>query len=294
MHNECQTETVCTREENTMLKKQIIVFAIALVLLFCWGTQAMAYTVQEKAWNNTGQHAHDLTKILLGYWVITDAIHDAFANHTVVHVGPFTAIHWDGGAGVPAGGWTWACFTTASGVRAPVIAAFWTDAAGNIIGPAAIEPSISTSTGLNDISVTLTHEAISWDGAGWPISEGDAGDPLGNMTLTQIAWAPADQTYSMNELNDELPVSWSPFSDTVIAYGGTATYDIGSFEMYDVVLFRVTSQVGSTPAATTVMQFQMPQVPSLTEWGLIALAVLVLATGVWVVIRRRRTVSSTA
>ncbi len=276
-----------------MKRKQIIVFAHAIALLICLSTQAMAYTVQEEAFNNTGRNASKLIKILDGHWNITDAIHDAFPNHDVTHVGALTVIRWHGGAGLPPGGRTWACFTTASGLRAPVIAAYWT-VGGDTILPATVDASISTSTGLNDIVVTLTHEAISWNGTDWPISEDDTGDPLGDMTLTQIAWAPVDRTYSMDELNDELPVGWIPFSDTVIAYSGTASYSIGDFEMYDVVLFRYTSDVDGMAATTNVIQFQMPRVPSLTEWGLVALTVLVLATGVWIVVRRRRTVSSTA
>jgi hypothetical protein len=173
-------------------------------------------------------------------------------------------------------------------MEAPVACAYWTDENGQYINMAVVQPCPSWDESSQYVYVKLENRAVLYGGYGYPFSPDSLGPPAGQLTGTEVAYAVADRRYSLDELRDDLPLSWVSLPDFDIAYGDSTIYDLGSHSDGDVIIFKYTGTAEGTQS-TEVIQFGLPLVPSLTEWGLLVLAILVVASGVWIVIHRRKT-----
>jgi hypothetical protein len=272
--------------------------AMGLVLGCC--ATARAWDVQEKVYNTTGQTAYDLTKILVGDWTVTDAIHDAFAQHAVLHFGGlFTIIHWSNGS-VNNGDWTWACYNVAgySG-HVPSLVALWTDATGHFIGLAApeVEFRATLATESSHVNVWITNNWHNWVGVGYPPQTGDGpGVPMGAVTGTNVYYAVVAQPYTLEELNDSLwdglppaDPTWTPLTGFTLNHGDTTSpYDLGTAPAGSYILFRAVLAANGVHDTTVLQQFPREVgIPAVSTWGLAALTLLVLAAGTVVLLRRR-------
>lgn len=289
----------------------IIIVTVTLFTLLASGNPALAtWDVQEKCFNNTGQDAYDLTKIVVmpEGGAVTSAISNQLGDPNIttypptVKPGSVSFIHWEvkyppdvpvPGTPVPPDGWVWACFNV-SGQPKPANA-FWTDQNGNIIGMAAVEV---TASGERDeqgnVWVRVGHSWIEWTGRRWPPSTGDAlGAPLGPITGTDVYYAITNVRRSLEELNearyDDPDIKWERLADFRLTSGGDpASYNLGRLSNRDFVLLRFVA-TAERIRTETIHQFQPPsEIPTVSQWGLIIMAVLLVSAGAIVIRRRQR------
>ena len=254
-----------------------------------------AYDAQQYYTNTYPDTAFDLTKILRGNWTISGAIHDKFKNHTVTNLGNLTIIHWDNGF-VPPGQGTWACFNTATGDSAPVIAALWTDAEGNYIGPAG---PVGSSSGSRDTSgnviIDVSHNWVQWNDTAYPVEEDSSGPPYGPIIGTDVYYAFTADQLPMASLNETLwdigsDINWVPLGGFTLNYGEAQSYNLQQPKGTAVALLRF-SVSGGGQSATEIVQyrFSTKTIPSLTGYGLLVLVLLLLLSAIIVIRQRRRT-----
>jgi hypothetical protein len=175
-----------------------------------------------------------------------------------------------------------------------VLAVLWTSPSGIFMGSAgpAIGTGIENGAGGNTV-VTLGHDWSQWIGSGWPIQEGDGpGAPRGPITGTEVYYAITDTEYSMEELDSTLyndpSITWNPLSNFLLSYGDSTTYNLGNLLVGDVVLFRfMASGEGETSEEMVQYVVVAQDIPTLPEWGMIILTVLLLATAVWLMRKRK-------
>jgi len=281
----------------------VIAVAVALATLLAAGNPALAWDVQEKVTNNTGGPTHDLTKIVVGAGVVTNAITNqlgtpSITNHTPVAGGTTTTIiHWPGGTPVPDGGWVWGCFNATG---APVMgSAFWTDATSNIIGLAAIEVTVTEERDEEgSVRVVIEHTWRDWTGTRFPpLPEDGLGDSLGPITGTDVYFAVTTVERPLEELNedryDDPDITWERLADFQLNSGGdTASYNLGRPSSRDFVLLRFVAS-GEGIQTETIHQFQpSPDIPTVSQWGLIVMAALLVSAGAIVIVRRKRRVAA--
>lgn len=267
------------------IRSRALTIGLGMAVVMLWSCSAFAWNNQEHYQNKTGQTAYGLTKILAGTHSITDAIHTTFSNHTVIHSLGKTIISWSGGT-VPNNGSASVCFETKSGHKAPVVCVYWTDESGNMIGSIPVmgsypQASLRTVSGPGGPTVvaTVTNAASQCGGTPQPIE------------LSDIGYAFEDrEPYTMEELNCDLG-GWTPTDPAVctLKVGLSKDFDLGTYTRGNLVRFMYRATVGTAQLDCEIVQSTVPLVPALTEWGLLVLAVLVLASGVWVVIQRKRT-----
>lgn len=296
----------------------IIVVAVTLATLLASGNPALAWDVQEKIQNNTGQDVYDLTKIVefVETGVVINAIENQLGKpnispHTPSSGGPAKwIIHWgenpqglppDQRPSVPPDEWVWACFN-ASGTPKKA-SAFWTDEDGNKKPepPPPIEVYVSESRDQQDnVLVDVEHSWRDWTGTGWPPSpDDDFGDPLGPITGTDVYFGIIDVNRPLEELNEDLyddpDITWEQLDDFQLdSVGDTASYNLGKVSNSDFVILRfVASDEGTQTETITIHQFQPSpptRIPTVSQWGLIIMAMLLVTVGMIVIVRRRRQV----
>lgn len=209
---------------------------------------------QEHFWNWTGQPAYDLTKILLGHWVVTNAIRNApFAHWVSFQVGGFTVIHWWGGVVMPGQSGA-ACFNTLGGQAPPARVAFWTDRCGRFIGLAGavfhLNPRLNLSN--NHLELAVAHTWRNWvvdtndiDDIQFMPTEttGVGGPPLSTIDVNTFRYAIVPVPYDINQMDPnlfflpdpcwiEIPVPVLPltandpnYEEQVIDLGPITTFD---------------------------------------------------------------------
>jgi hypothetical protein len=258
---------------------------------------------QEKYRNNTGVTAYDLAKIIKGHHKIIYAIHHKFSKHRVFYLGSwFTIIKWYDGS-VNNGDWTWACFRTAGYKPIRVLAAFWTDSNQHIIGRAGPAIGKRPRYAVNgNIVLDLYHDWSNWTGEAFPPEEDDtAGAPLGQIDVNNVRYAVTNTLRPLEDLNDALldpnltPLTWMPLSNCTLNYGGSASYDLGLRAPEAVILFAFDA-AGEGQTSSEIIQFQpqeaTPIIPTVSEWGLIIMAALLVTAGAVVIVRRRQRVAA--
>ncbi|MHC4567467.1 MAG: IPTL-CTERM sorting domain-containing protein [Planctomycetota bacterium] len=284
---------------NTRIRAIIVVAAISLY----FATSALAYDVQEGYTNTTGQTAYDLTKIIEGEHSITSVIHDKFNSHTVAHHNidgrEFTSIHFYNGQ-VADGDWTWACFS-AGGTKPKVVGAFWTTEGGDIIGPAGPAFTVAPGSGASNTVVEVGNTWLSWRGTRWDPNDGPSpgdgpGDPYGLIDGT-VSFTTVSSRQSLAALTDNFidTASWTELGTFALDYGATQSFRLPGVSAGDIVVFRV--DAGSNATGTDLSSIEMIQydveegIPTVSEWGLIVMALLLLTAGTIVIVRRRRRVA---
>lgn len=276
----------------TRCMKSTILVAMTACVFAMGSTYALAWDVQQHYTNTTGQTAYDLTKILWGNWTVNEAIHIPFPSHTVTYHNGFTIIHWYG-ATVPAGSGAYACFNGGSATpEARVLCAYWTDAAGNFIGGAMPVLGVGIYAVGGNAIAEVRHNWASWTGTGYPPQPGDGlGTPLGGITVSNVSYAICNVARPLEELNDGLladpTLTWVPLGGFSLSYGEMTPLDLGPIAAPEVVLLRFEA-VGGGQTTTEIIQFRAPSVPTVSEWGLIILTLLLLTAGTILVARRRR------
>lgn len=202
----------------------------------------LGWDVQEHFTNHTGQIAYDLTKILPGSWLITEAIHDKFQSHTVLNFGAYTIIHWFNGQ-VASGAQTAACFNVMGPFNPPVAAVFWTNQYGQIIGQAGAPVYISGRLNLaGNLIVDVNNSWREWTGTMYPPEAGDGiGNPVGPIDA-QVYYAVAADRYELEEMDPcfVAQTDWTEVDPALtLAEEETRTYDLGQFNLEDVIVLRV-------------------------------------------------------
>jgi len=285
----------------TRWMKGTILIGVTVCVLAASSTPALAWTVQQRYHNGTGQTAYDLTKILKGYWNITAAIHDQFAAHSVYHYyynGQwYTIIHWYDGTVAHCQS-TWACFSTSNHKRPKVLCVLWTDQNGYFIGPASAVPAIGIGVDISGGStiVTVGHDWANWTGDNYPPDSGDTeGTALGTITVSNVYYAVTNVERPMVDLDEALytdpGITWVPLTGFSLDYGQTNAIDLGALNPQDVLLFRCAASAGGE-TSEEIIQVALPTIPTVSEWGLIILTLLLLTAGTIVFARRRRVVTA--
>ena len=281
-----------------MNTKRIAIIVVAALSLY-FATAGLAWENQEQYQNNMDVPAYDLTKILEGNYDFTEVIiYDEatapaakFKEYVVTYPAGHTKIHWFNGQVGP-GEKTWACFSTGLEQTVNVIAAYWTDEEGNKLGEAGPPVASEAINYLGSTTVELRNSWVRWDhDANVP------GEPVGRITISNVSWAITEVNRPLEELDERLYdpdlINWNPLGDDVpLAYGETATYELGNLDKDTIVLFRfVASGAGQT--SEEIIQFIVgPSIPTVSQWGLIVMAALLVSAGAIVIVRRRRRVAA--
>ena len=276
--------------------------ACGVCVLVLSSSPALAWDKQEHYTNYTSESAYDLTKILWGDYAITDAIHAPFQSHVVVkwpsNILPlFTIIHWYNPiAPVPPGGMAYACFSIAGDAPIHVLGAWWTRADGTFIGWAGPNLAQSHRWTAGQRYFRLKHRATHWTGSAYPPAEGDtSGDPMGPFTVTDAACANIRSAeYTLDELNEGLftdpAISWYTLASGLsLSYDDEYEWQLPSAcvgASTDHILVRFTVSDG-TKQTVDIAQFSITARPTLSQWGTVAVVVLLLGTGAWLIYRRR-------
>lgn len=287
--------------------KKIATFVVVAFSLY-FATAALAWTNNEKYKNNMHIPAYDLTKIIegtheVGVMVEADNIGCKFKQSNVTYISGYTVIHWFNGK-VDPGDTTWACFNTYPATTVTVVTAYWTGEDGEKLGEAG-PPVSSTAINYLGLDVELENSWIEWDpGANEP------GDSIGDITISDAHWATPTAEFAMAELDGRLYdpcdlnydpglVDWIPLGDPVdptIAYGETARFKLGNLSEGAIVLFRFKAE-GAGQTSEEINQFAVPpeelpvEPPTLSQWGLIIMALLLVTVGA-IMIRKRRQVTT--
>ena len=272
----------------------LLVVAFVLGMTLFWSQLAYAWTVNQHYQNKTGQTAYDLTKILMGNYVLTDTmLHLPFDSCTIIPLGPFAIVRWHGGQVAP-NGWGHACFTTAQNIKPLVVIPLWTDANGLIIGTAgpAVGAFIDVIKETNRVRVRLNHYWRHWTGTGFPPELTDsAGAFYGRIIGTEVHYAVIDEELPLEELNDSLwgpysSIVWNPLDTFYVDSLEEKSYDLGIGDNGDVYLFRFNAR-GDGLDMYEVIQHKIVRPPTLTQWGLIVFAGLFILTLIYVLKKRK-------
>ncbi|MGA1979421.1 MAG: hypothetical protein ABSG99_02495 [Sedimentisphaerales bacterium] len=236
---------------------------------------------QEHFVNMTGLWAYDLTKVLLGHWIITNAIHSPFTHHVSFQFGGFTIIHWWGGA-VPPGGQAAACFNTLGGQTPPARVAFWTDSCGHIIGLAGAVFHVSPRLNAGNLEVAVAHTWRNWNAGTGDIAflptetVGPGYPPQSTIDVNNFYYALVDTAYDLNDLDPNFVPNHPGITWTEIATPFTLTANdpdleeevfnlgpIGDFDANKVMIIRAESEVPITyPGGTELVRSrEMVQFP---------------------------------
>jgi hypothetical protein len=275
----------------------IIVVAVAVATLLASGYPALAWDVNETLTNNTGHTAEDLTKIVEG--TVTMAITNrlgtpSITNFTTPGGTTLSIIHWGpGGTPVLDGGSVLGCYNATGSTK--LYGAYWTDANSVFIGRAAVEVSV-TEWREGEVSwVDVEHTWRDWTGTGFPpMPEDDLGDFLGPITGTEVYYAITNIERSLEELTEDLntnpDITWVALPDFQLNNGGdTASIELRELSRTDFVLLRFVLS-GEGIRTPTIHQFQRsPDTPTVSQWGLIVMGLLLLVAGAVVIMRRSKT-----
>ncbi len=277
---------------KTTIKRSTYIVVLTLCIVVLWSVSSFAWSNNQHYTNNTGQPAYDLTKILRGVYVLTDTmLNRPFADCAVGYFPPYTIAHWYNGVVQP-GEKGHACFTVAGGSSADIIVALWTDSLGQFIGVAGPSPSSRVwKQGVNTYFF-LKNLWSTWTGTGWPPLPGDTtGSPFGPFDVTGVQYAITDHLRPLEALNDSLlgvpSLTWIPLSDVTLDFDEERLYNLGNLGDDFVILVRFEAEAMGMQTQEMIQYPIGPTIPTLPEWGLIILTMLLLATAVWLMRKRR-------
>jgi len=287
------------RKNMNKIKRNYTVWGLIFVLLIAC-SPAFAWQVNEHYTNNTGQTAHDLTKILMGDIYCTDTmLNQPFADFTRLGFGAFTFFHWYTGTVAP-GEQGHACFSTSSPV-VPPCAAYWTDAAGNFIGPAGpvMVPSVGFNPNTGEALFKIGNEWQQWTGTGYPPQPGDGLGPYVGDVLVSSAYYALDSVQHPIEDLDSATLAnlgWQPLGELEGRNipGGDAVEQPVQFNPVDItpktqVLFMFFVEGGGQEAYNVIQRSAYRErVPSMTNYGLGVIVLLLILSTIFVYYRRRK------
>jgi hypothetical protein len=163
---------------------------------------------------------------------------------------------------------------------------------------------------INDAWRVTFHVQNGWKeyvGVDWPpLPDVPAvGDYIACPTIaTEVHYALIDTLLPLEELNPDLwdgtnDPSWQTLTDLTLDPQQRGSWDLGDLDLDQVVLVRmVLADAGCQPdidAATEIFQFQVgesieraDEIPTLSQWGLIILGVLLVGAATVLIVRRRR------
>lgn len=147
----------------------------------------------------------------------------------------------------------------------------------------------------------VEHIWYDWTGLGWPPAPNDDfGDPLGPITGTDVYYGIIDVNRPLEELNEELyddpDITWVQLADFQLSSGADpCSYNLGILSSTDFVLFRFVASAEGTQTET-IHQFQpsppIRRPPTVSEWGLIVMALLLALAGTIAIVRRKQQIAA--
>ncbi|MBU0640461.1 MAG: IPTL-CTERM sorting domain-containing protein [Planctomycetes bacterium] len=278
-----------------MSSQSRIAVAMAIVMT---ASSALAYDVN-KDLTNLGPKAYDVAVLLAGSETVTDhydgypggPYQGQFDTFTVEDSGGNTLLHWrgfdDGSDNVINTGQTIHIGWSTEDHFSNILDMWWTDSAGN---------RIAGSVVLNITCNWTFSAAAQLAQAEWCNIHLGGGSPR-TITILHPHYAVFPEAIPLEDLNTQntaLAAALQPFSVSSfdVAYGDCATQDIpGAVPEGSAVVLRYEVEAGGSQAETLdFVQFiaVQPAVPTVSEWGLIVMALLLLTAGAVIVRRRRR------
>jgi len=291
-----------TRRRYRAMFRQINSFglvAITIGVLMSCSVPALAAkqtSFAERYENNTGEPAKCLKKYV-GKYTVNKAISD-IGPCTITEVGDYFVITCAGSQVENGDTARVTAFGTPASSKAEVLCAKWySDATCSTFeGYATPVPNVTATTESN-LTVTVEHAAKE------VVNDvtGETGDDLPTIHGRDVQYAVAGRFRHMGELNESLfadmSIGWEVLEDFDLVAGASTSYDLGEFDDPAVLLFRFYTEDSPTPGQSgyELLQFCMKGacIPAVTEWGLVIIALLVLAAGT-IVIRRRRAMAAQA
>lgn len=312
---------------SRQIKSSVLVGVTIGILLGCSAPALAQFqmAVAERYKNDSGATALCLRKVVYNYAIVGQPQSDEFANCTTRNVGTtgYTVIDCSGadglhgGAVLPGEKSRVAFVGRAINRRAEVICAKWyTDAACTVNPSYATPVPFVSSTG--NLSITVEHGAQEWTDADGPV-----GDPLGTINGSDVYFAVADEFLPVDEVEEILwtcheegvpipgadcrtagdcspgatcgPPPGLTWEDPVegrasfqLEWQEQVTYDLREFDENDVILFRFYTEASGTDGYE-VLQFRVSDanIPTITEWGVAVMTVLLLTAATIVLMRRR-------
>ena len=203
-----------------------------------------------------------------------------------------------------------------------VLCAWWTDAGGGFIAYAGAGTTVTAQSGPGRVTVTVRH-------SGKQFEAGVVGTVMGQITVSNVHYTVADTQRPLDELTEVLwtchydgtispgescetdagctsssggncgppDITWLPLDGTTLDYDQDKTYYLDEQAHETTVLFRFDAG-GNTPAAgrgtwssRELLQFGVCAIPTVSAWGMVVIAVLVLSAGT-ILIRRRRALAA--
>jgi hypothetical protein len=275
-----------------------IVCALAALIVMVTGAPARAWDQNQHYRNNTGETAHGLTKVLAGNNAFINVqLNQPFPSFQQAQFGGYTLGHWYGDS-VAAGDEGHACFSLAS-TPVPAFASFWTNDTGGITGYAGpimtVNLHYDCNTGIALLGIT--NEWHQWNGTEYPPQRSDGlGGYVGTVTLSDVYYAVVDSAYTdLSHLDSNLigALAWETvgIGDPPPVEPGETYTD--TLHMYprgsaDALILRFNA-FGDGQESFYVVQTlcEGRPVPSLTNWGLAVLVVLLIISAATVLYRRR-------
>ncbi len=289
-----------------MNTKKITMFVVVAFSLY-FASVAHAFHNQEKYLNSMSEPAYNLTKIIEGEHelnAITKAMNSGckFNQYVVTYHSGYTKIHWFDGKVDPADT-TWACFEVIPKQAVNVLSAYWTGEDGKKLDEAG-PPVYSNAINYLGLTVELENSWVEWDDN---VNEPRAS--IGPITISDVYWATPTREFDMAELDGRLYDRTDPLYDPSLAVwqsldapndpvasGETARFELGNLSEGTIVLFRFKAE-GAGQTSEEMIQFEVPpevppvEPPTLSQWGLIIMALLLVTVGA-IMIRKRRQVTT--
>jgi len=286
--------------------KRIIFSTVAIVLItstLCMA-QVMFLSLNKDVENTTGRDAHGIKIILKGQFTVMEHF-DGIPNEN--HFGEFTVdydvakdetiLWWHDPRGendeprpIPNG--EWAHIGYRLNLPAKILLHYWTDENGDLIGYIMQPPQEVIYESVNpNLELRITNSLTN------------------NMPITfeLVGYAIVDQEIPLAELNAKNPLfnNLTPFSNASgniqLAFGMSESFDIPrntdldkpeTYAIYlkrsigngNTVVFQDFGQFGPVPPFEPII----PPVPIMSEWGMIAMALLLVTIGAIVIVRRSK------
>jgi hypothetical protein len=283
------------------------IISVLLLLIIVGVSPVLAWQVNEHYTNNTGQNAYDLTKFIFGPNLsFTDVmLNQPYPDFEQTNYGSFTIGHWydnTDNAFVAPGDQGHACFGTNAPTAPPYIA-YWTDIDGNFIGIAGpvMTYHIGYDAGSGQVLIKIGNEWHYWTGTGYPPQPGDElGTYVGEVTVPEVKYAidSAGLPWVLEDLDSTILTDPNLFFADIPGLTGTYAGGDELMQWLDpgipleygqkIVLFFTAEGPGGENAYDVIVWEYKPQVPSLTNWGIIILITLLVLSTIYVVYRRRR------
>lgn len=282
--------------------KGTVLIGVAVCVLAVGTADVFAGWWSSGTYKNTstpGQVAYGLTIELVGQWNVTGCYSDKFSGWGAPYFPATNSqfVYYFGGQVNP-GDQVWVGFKLLEQKGPTVQSVGWVDEYEHFFVGIEPVPVLTMDVRLIDFGTLVdgTNMWRRWLGAGFPPEPGDGpGEPLGPITVSDAYYAVTNVERPLESLNDGLladpAVTWVPLDGCTLNYGETKTFELPPLATPKVLLFRCDAEAGGEVSREYV-QFRLPGVPTVSEWGLIILTLLLLTVGTILVARRRRPVAA--